>query len=175
MASVDQVISGLKRLKQRLPSIVGTEAVEFAVDNIRKEKTASGKAMKPRSTQNRSDRRNNARRGLLIDTGRGIRSIQVSRAFSGLVSISMEDYMQAHNTGATINHPGGTPYFSPGGKAVFVSKRKAAQIRAERGVRLRTTKPHTIKLPARPFLKMEKPLVRRVTNQLIKELNSIFK
>ena len=125
MASVDQVISALKRLKQRLPSIVGTEAVEFAVNNIRKEQTATGSAMKARKTRNRSDRRNRASRGLLIDTGNGIRSIQIARAFTGLVSISMEDYMQAHNTGATINHPGrGTPYIINLPARPFLAKSK---------------------------------------------------
>lgn len=51
-----------------------------------------------------------------------------------------------HELGATINHPGGTPYMiGPGGKAVFVSK--AA------GAGLPVTKPHTIVIPPRPFMR----------------------
>ena len=48
--------------------------------------------------------------------------------------------------GATINHPGGTPYkFGPGGEVVFVRKNTPNPA----GV----TKPHTIVIPPRPFMK----------------------
>lgn len=48
--------------------------------------------------------------------------------------------------GATINHPGGTPYkIGPDGKAIFVSKAV--------GANLPVTKPHTIVIPPRPFMR----------------------
>ncbi len=50
-----------------------------------------------------------------------------------------------HEFGASINHPGGTPYkITENGIAQFVSK--------EQGEGLPKTKPHTIKIPRRSFL-----------------------
>lgn len=51
-----------------------------------------------------------------------------------------------HEFGATINHPGGTPYFiKEDGLAQFVSK--------EKGSKLPKTKPHQIVIPSRSFLR----------------------
>ncbi len=51
-----------------------------------------------------------------------------------------------HEFGATINHPGGTPYLiKEDGTAQFVSK--------EKGENLPKTKPHQINIPARSFLR----------------------
>lgn len=51
-----------------------------------------------------------------------------------------------HEFGATINHPGGTPYFiKENGLAQFVSK--------EKGGNLPKTKPHQIVIPSRSFLR----------------------
>lgn len=51
-----------------------------------------------------------------------------------------------HEFGATINHPGGTPYrIKKDGMAQFVSK--------DKGKDLPKTKPHTITIPARSFLR----------------------
>lgn len=51
-----------------------------------------------------------------------------------------------HEFGATINHPGGTPYFiKEDGLAQFVSK--------EKGSKLPKTKPHQIIIPSRSFLR----------------------
>lgn len=48
--------------------------------------------------------------------------------------------------GVHINHPGGTPYkIGPDGRAVFVSK--------SAGAGLPVTKPHTIVIPPRPFMR----------------------
>lgn len=57
-----------------------------------------------------------------------------------------------HEFGATINHPGGQPYYinSSTGLAVFVSKNSVfGQYLIQKG---QVTKPHTINIPARPFL-----------------------
>lgn len=52
----------------------------------------------------------------------------------------------AQDGGATINHPGGTPYkFGKNGEVVFVKKDTPNPV----GI----TKPHTIVIPPRPFMK----------------------
>ena len=53
------------------------------------------------------------------------------------------------NQGVTINHPGGTPYkIGANGMAVFVAKN------SPEAARLPVTKPHTIVIPARPFMNL---------------------
>jgi hypothetical protein len=61
-------------------------------------------------------------------------------------------YGMLHEEGGTIKHPGGTPYRIVKGKAVFVTKVKAAQYFAKTGRELPVTRPHSITIPARPFL-----------------------
>lgn len=62
--------------------------------------------------------------------------------------------------GAVINHPGGTPYkIDPDGKAMFVSKAN--------GSGLPVTKPHTIVIPPRPFMR---PTIEREKTKWFKNL-----
>lgn len=61
--------------------------------------------------------------------------------------LTMAELGAIHEFGATIEHPGGTPYYTDeNGKTVFVSKDKGAD--------LPKTKPHTIIIPTRSFLRM---------------------
>lgn len=54
-----------------------------------------------------------------------------------------------NNYGATINHPGGTPYIiKPNGMVEFVG------LNVQGAKRLPKTKPHKIVIPARPFMEM---------------------
>lgn len=52
-----------------------------------------------------------------------------------------------HEFGATIEHPGGTPYKIVKGKAVFLAKESAS------GPGVMYTKPHKIRIPQRSFLR----------------------
>ena len=71
-----------------------------------------------------------------------------------------------HEFGATINHPGGTPYIiKKDGMAQFVAKSK--------GKDLPKTKPHTITIPARSFLREpilgkdgKKEIIKTVSNEI---------
>lgn len=79
----------------------------------------------------------------------------------------------AHEFGATINHPGGQPYYinSSTGMAVFVSKTSSfGKYLIQKG---QITKPHEIILPTRSFLRMplmsaegKKELLNVVKSQL---------
>lgn len=55
-------------------------------------------------------------------------------------------YARIQEFGGTINHPGGTAYLTFGGKAVFIKNENAKP-------GMRRTKPHTITLPPRPFMR----------------------
>lgn len=58
------------------------------------------------------------------------------------------NYARIHELGGTINHPGGSPYIVIGGKAKWIKK---ATARGRDGVQY--SKPHTIKMPPRPYLR----------------------
>lgn len=69
-------------------------------------------------------------------------------------NLTNADLGAAHEFGATINHPGGQPYYinSSTGMAVFVSKTSAfGKYLISKG---QITKPHEIILPTRSFLRM---------------------
>lgn len=58
-------------------------------------------------------------------------------------------YAGIHEFGGVINHPGGTAYIFIGGRMVFVKKERATSS----AVHLPLTRPHTIKIPARPYIR----------------------
>jgi phage gpG-like protein len=92
--SIEQAIRNLQQLKRELNTIVGNEMVNQALDNIRDEKDVRGMPMKPRKPGSVR----NIGRKLLVDTGRGRRSIK-DKATGNTVSLTAEDYMVAHNEG----------------------------------------------------------------------------
>lgn len=75
-------------------------------------------------------------------------------------SIGVAQLAAIHEFGATIQHPGGTPYIMRNGKAVFVSKGTPGAV----GI----TKPHLIRIPERSFL-------RAWANGHIKQTNLVMK
>lgn len=62
-------------------------------------------------------------------------------------------YGVLHEYGGTINHPGGTAYFMRKGRPVFVSNAKADAYKTKTGREMPRTKPHSITIPARPYLR----------------------
>lgn len=69
----------------------------------------------------------------------------VKATTNGIEIVSQKKYAAAHQFGATINHPGGTPYgFGKDGNIVF-KKKGSAKI-------IGYTGPHVIEIPARPFI-----------------------
>jgi len=79
-------------------------------------------------------------------------------------------YAAIHEYGGTIKHPGGTPYVNIGGRTLFVRKENADK-------NMRTTKPHNIEMPARPYLRpgfaaFSKQQIPRLLDRIRKELGS---
>lgn len=87
-------VQRLQQLKADLPKIVGNEMVNYALDNIRAQKDINGTAFKARSPK----ARRNTGRAILVDTGRGRRSID-SKVTGERVKLTAEEYMIAHNEG----------------------------------------------------------------------------
>lgn len=85
----------------------------------------------------------------LQDTGRLKSSI--TRVFDENTAIVGTNvaYAAIHHFGGKIKHPGGTRYvITKGGMAAFVSNSFSGPVHG-------VTKPHTIQMPARPFLQLE--------------------
>lgn len=73
-------------------------------------------------------------------------------------------YAAIQEYGGTINHPGGTPYFiGKDGLARFVSKQGEGAFH-----HLPVTKPHTITLPERPYMRPALAAKRQRIRELIK-------
>jgi hypothetical protein len=75
-------------------------------------------------------------------------------------------YARIQELGGTIAHPGGTPYVTLEDGATFVTKARAAELSA-RGFRVRYTRPHTITLPPRPYLR---PALDRMRPDIVRNL-----
>jgi len=118
----------------------------------------------------------NMRRQLRSRTGklfRGLRRLVTLTAgrvnAAVFVEKSQHTKAQAHEAGAFIHSPGGTPYFrTRAGQTIFVSRDKPWAANLPR------TKPHTIRLPKRPSFqpalrKRQKEIVRMILTRLVRE------
>jgi phage gpG-like protein len=83
------------------------------------------------------------------DTGALANSIEVERVEALRARVVVHSpYGAIQELGGTINHPGGTAFFiGDDGLAVFISNEAAA------GKPYARTKPHTITLPERPYMR----------------------
>ena len=71
---------------------------------------------------------------------------------SGIIVTANSPYAAIHQFGGIINSPGRTPYITEGtGKAIFISNKKRIEL-IEKGHAVKETKPHTIRIPARPYI-----------------------
>lgn len=146
--NAEQAIAKLKQFKREIPVIVGNEMVNHAQDNILAG-SYDGVPMLPR----KSSAPRNEGRGLLRDTGDGMRSITfvIQRPYVGLVA---NDYMVAHNEGAHIT-----------GSASVSSHSRRRAGRTHR-VRAHTRQMDTV-LPQRQFTGDSKVLKKRIVTALL--------
>lgn len=93
MAHWTEAVKKLEALKREVPVIAGNEMVNFALDNIKNE-SWEGRPYKKRKPGSKRD----SGRKLLVDTGRGRRSID-DKITGTRVSLTAIDYMVAHNEG----------------------------------------------------------------------------
>jgi phage gpG-like protein len=75
----------------------------------------------------------------------------ITRSGQAVIRVDKE-YAQIHNDGGTINHPGGTAYFSKSGRAVFVKNETAARYQSLHLKPMKRTAPHKITIPKRQFI-----------------------
>jgi phage gpG-like protein len=85
-----------------------------------------------------------------------------------IITTSNSPYAAVHQFGATIMHPGGTPYIIADiGRALFISNKKARELES-RQWEVRRTQPHPIDIPARPWLTLTTADVQRIIDTFTK-------
>lgn len=159
-----QVTERYGRLKANLTKLVGNEAVNFAKDNFRKQgfEEFPGRVRKWKKRRGGAPR--DKGRAILVDTGKGKRSIRVGQTTPTTVKIVTDtDYMQAHNDGLRIQ---GT------------ARVRAHQRRTRTG-KVTTVRAHTrqvnFQMPKRQFIGPSDELNRRVNKRYQLELIKVFK
>ena len=157
MASWQKAVADLRRFKAEIPLIVANEMVNFALDNMRAESFA-GVPWAPRKA---NAVRNSGRR-LLLDKGDGERSIKASRVNESVVEVTANEYMEAHNTGETIN--------------TTVVVRQHTRKRKGRSEEVKShSRRMNIKLPKRTFIEPCKELDDRIDKGLTTRFKKIIK
>lgn len=156
--------SQLERALATAPRDLANEALNYTRQRFRQEDW-DGRKWAPRQRDSQAGQRRAARRGLLVKTGRLLRGNRIGnvspRSFTLANSVP---YAQPHNEGATIDHPGGSPYLRGGkGKIVYIRKSTARRM----GRRVKTTKPHQIPLPERRFIGQSRRLSAILRKQFI--------
>lgn len=158
----------VKRTIDQLPKKLGATAVRYVSDNFRKQ----GFDNKGITRWDRRAGRKRAGRAILIKSGRLRRDIRVRRITKKYVVVGTSGnvkYAAIHNTGGTINHPGGTPFFTnKSGDTIFVNRVSAQTYEAKTGRKMRRTKKHKIKIPRRQYM----PTKRRPSATLNKRLKN---
>lgn len=165
----------LQREFRTLPTRVGREIVSFARERFRHENYLDRTAQKwkPRAQADTQAKRR-GRRNLLVQSGRLRRSIRVLRRTSDSVSVGSEvPYAAIHNYGGEVQHPG-SPYIVVAGKAVWL-KRETAKARKAAGKYVKTSKPHSIRIPQRQFLGDSHELRQRIVKVISKRVEHVLK
>lgn len=153
----------LQAFKTNLPYYVGDVILEFILDNFDRQAWA-GKAWKPRKNNSGTGR------SLLVKTGRGRRSIRVTRRTEAEVAVGTDlSYMAAHNTGANIK-----VRVTAKSRKFFWAMFKATGQGYWKGMAL-TKKTHlVVVMPERRFLGPSKELDQRMARMLDTKLNQVF-
>lgn len=99
------------------------------------------------------------------DTGVLAGNIETVQVAPLIVEVSSNaPHAAIHEFGGTIHHPGGTPYFMRDGKPVFVGNSGYGAYH-----HLPTTKPHDIKMPARPYMAPARDAKKKEVTQLVRK------
>ena len=154
--SIDRAIARLQALKRNVRKIAANELVNYALDNIKRQRDINGMPLRKRKPGSPRD----AGRAILVDTGDGRRSIQASVTATG-AQLTANEYMVAHNEGATV-------------RGTF----RVRQHTRRRGGRAQTVKAHSrtvnFTLPQRAFAGKSREQINRIekaiANQIIKAL-----
>jgi len=160
-ASLDVYVERIRKVTKDFLKTAGEQIQVEVIDNMGADigagpfRDSTSGALSLRAPRNRTDKlrfqTNNLSRALTPgERGNIFKVTQEGSNVFGVeygIDYDIIKYARIHEFGGTIKHPGGTHYRIVDGRAVFVNK---ADGRADG---LPTTKPHNIKIPARPYLR----------------------
>lgn len=87
---------------------------------------------------------------------------------SAIKATANSPYAAIHQYGGIVHNPGGTAYIvTDNGLAVFISNRKAAELESK-GITIKRTRPHLIRIPARPWLTLTPKDVQEIVDEIAK-------
>lgn len=161
----DQIRALQKRVKgafNRLPTILGNEAVNFTLDNFRRQGFlgSSLESWAKRKVGWKKDNRSG--RAIMIDTGRLRRSVRIVKATQDTVVIGTDvPYAKAHNEGLRIGVIQSVKSFS---------RKSGVEVKAH-SRRINVSLPRRRFMGKSPYL--EARLKRATMAELMKELKSI--
>lgn len=173
MADIKTVIQRYNRFLVDLPAIVADEIIDWVLDNFDRQ------SFDGRPWPERKDR--DGSRALLIKSGRGRRSIRVSKRTAKQVEISTDvDYMIAHNDGAEI-----TTQITRRMRRFFWAMHYKFEADAEGNLRIPEDQvmwkwlalkkgPITFRMPQRQFMGPSKELDQRIKEGIEAELKKVF-
>lgn len=157
----------VQQVQQQLPGIIGTEVVNSALDNFKKESFEDNK------WPARKDKNNN--RKLLIKSGTLRRSISILSQGQSRVTVgSTLPYAAVHNYGGTINRAARSETFTRNRHKRGVKKGlfRRGTVQQQQGF---TFKAYSYSMPKRQFLGATPKLKQHLENVIREELTKAFK
>ena len=174
--NLPQVLKAFEALKNNdMPLLVGKLAQNHFVSGFRTgggQTDASEGGWKPRTSKDKSDRRNpNKNRAILVKTGHLRNSIRLMEYKFDRIVIATKGipYASIHNEGGTIQKGAGSHVLSFGKKGRFVRPGKA-KYQQKVGIGA-----HEIKIPKREFIGRSKKLDKKIISLLTRKINEAFK
>jgi phage gpG-like protein len=173
MADLKTVIQRYNKFLVELPAIVADEIIDWVLDNFDRE------SFDGRPWQERKDR--DGSRKLLVKSGRGRRSIRVSRRTAKTVEITTDlDYMMAHNDGAEI-----TTRITPRMRRFFWAMHYKFEAGPDGNLRIPEDQvkwkwlalkkgPIVFRMPQRQFIGPSEELDKRIKESIESELKKVF-
>lgn len=172
-AYYDNKAQQIKRFTQELSTLnreIAIEAINFFKESFDNQGFTDSTLVPWRRTKSgKQNRFGQTSSGILIQTGALKDSFDYRINGAIITILNSKEYAAIHNEGGTISHPGGTSFYPKGNEAIFVSKRKAAELKALRGLKLPKTKPHKIPIPRRKFIGTSKVLNQRIERLIIRK------
>ena len=172
-------ITGVDKAKARIERMAGPEKIAF----VGKALFVAGQKIKAEAQHNitagsvsgKNHRPSAPGQAPHNDTGHLKDNITVTQIGPLHVRVASNAiYSAIHEFGGTIEHPGGTAFFvRDGGLAVFVTNQTADRFSAIHGRQLPRTKPHSITMPARPFMGPAARTVKKEVKKLVGDAISI--
>lgn len=158
-----------RRLMDRMPTLIGTEAVNFSKKRFREQAwvdngTEPWKKRKPGAARNNG-------RAILVDKGKLRNSIRIVRSGPGFVVIGTSvPYAQVHNEGGTINIPV-TDRMRRWGWAMF-AKTKDSKFK---GLALTKKSSLRVRMPKRQFMGNSAYLRQKTKRMMVSRFNILLK